>query len=172
MDENNKKSVLLFNGPIPGEKADVFEMQGTFPRIGIASIAAYLKNNDVKVKIIDPFGEDLEKVIGLIKEFNPDIVGIPAFTSEIFAASNTAEIAKNINKNIITIVGGAHASALPERTLEEFKNFDIAGFGEGEKTMFDIVSGKDWSEIEGIAFRKNGKIYKNPPRETIISDIA
>jgi radical SAM superfamily enzyme YgiQ (UPF0313 family) len=168
LEKNIRTTILLFNGPIAGEKKDVFEMQGTFPRIGIASIAAYLKKNGFPVKIIDPFGENIETIIAEIKEFNPSIVGIPAFTSEIFAADYTAGVVKEINKNIITVVGGAHASALPEGTLGQFKNFDIAGFGEGEKTMLDIALGKDLNTIDGIAFRDGDKVRINPPREIIM----
>lgn len=165
-----KKSVLLFNGPVPEQKADIFEMQGTFPRIGIASIAAVLQAAGHQVRVIDPFGETPGTIIQTMKDCNPAVVGIPAFTSEIFAADTTAKLVKDFNPNIITVVGGAHASALPERTLQEFKNFDIAAFCEGENTMLDIVSGKKWSEIKGIAYREGGAVYKNPPRE-IINDL-
>lgn len=161
---NNHKSVLLFNSPIIKEKTDKLEMANMFPRIGIASIAACLKEEKIKVEVFDPSGEPERNIISLIKRFKPDIVGIPAFTSEIYDANETARFIKKNDPKIVIVVGGAHPSALPKRTLEEFYFIDIACFGEGERTMVDLAKDKPLDKILGIAYRSDSEIIINKPQ--------
>jgi anaerobic magnesium-protoporphyrin IX monomethyl ester cyclase len=161
------KKVFLFNSPIIREKIDKLEMGNAFPRIGIALMAAHLKENGIKVKVFDPTGESKKRMISLIKRFNPDIVGIPAFTSEIYDANETARLVKEVNPRVFTVVGGSHASALPKRTLEEFYFFDALIFGEGEETILDIAQGKSLNKILGLAYRVNGQVKVNRARPLI-----
>ncbi|MFQ6062887.1 MAG: hypothetical protein ACE5J9_06900 [Methanosarcinales archaeon] len=48
------KNILLFNSPITLGKKDALEMGNLYPRIGIASIAAYLLEKGIEVSVIDP----------------------------------------------------------------------------------------------------------------------
>lgn len=165
---NNHKFVLLFNSPIIiKEKVDKLEMGNMFPRIGIASIAACLKKEKIKVGVFDPSGESERTIVSFIKKFKPDIVGIPAFTSEIYDANETTRLVKKINQKIVTVVGGAHSSALPKRTLEEFYFIDIVCYGEGERTMVDLAKGKPLDKILGIAYRSGSEIIINKPQSLV-----
>ena len=38
-------------------------------------------------------------------------------------------------------------------------------YGEGEETVYELATGKDWSEINGIVFKRGSQIISNPPRE-------
>ena len=53
-----------------------------------------------------------------------------------------------------------------EEFLEEAKNVDIAVIGEGEYAMLEIAQAfegkKQLSQIQGIAYRQNGKVVVNP----------
>ncbi|MBU3957254.1 B12-binding domain-containing radical SAM protein [Patescibacteria group bacterium] len=162
-----KKKVLLFNSPIIKEKMDRLEMGNTFPRIGISSIAAHLRESGIKIKVFDPIGESSRKITSIVKRFDPDIVGIPAYTSEIYAANETARFIKKINPKIFTIVGGAHPSALPKRTLEEFYFFDAVAFGEGEETALELAQDKPLNRILSLAYKEGDKIKVNKPRPLI-----
>ena len=161
--------VVLFNSPINNEKKDVLEMSGSYPRIGIASIAAYLLKKGIEVNIIDPNAEKLnvEKIKNKISKLNPDIVGFPAFTEEIHNTAYTAKIIKEVNQEITTVIGGPHASAIPIETLQEFDSFDIAVYGEGESTFYDVVLKKNLDHIEGIAFKEGNDIKLNINRSLI-----
>jgi len=46
-----------------------------------------------------------------------------------------ASIVKEVDRNIITVIGGGHPSAYPENVLKENKDIDIVVYGEGEKTF-------------------------------------
>ena len=96
---------------------------------------------------------------------NYDIIA----TSSIFSAqtrmqfeiaSIAAKVSKENGKKILTVSGGVNARALHEHFLSN--GFDIVALGEGERTIVQICeefsSNKpDYSKVERIAFRKNGK---------------
>lgn len=165
-----KPSVLLFNSPIRQKKRDPLEVENLYPRIGIASIAACLQENGIEVHIIDPEAEGLDSngVKGRISKTSPGIVGIPAYTEEVCDAAYTAGLVKEIDPEIVTVIGGPHASAIPSETLEEFRAFDIAVTGEGELTLLDIAMGERLEGIKGIAFRDEN-IVVNEKRPLISS---
>ncbi|MGA9387732.1 MAG: radical SAM protein [Candidatus Bathyarchaeia archaeon] len=164
--------VVLFNSPSIRERKDVLETGNVYPRIGIASLAAYLLENNIKVHIIDPEANHLtpEQIKNRILEIKPSIVGIPAFTEEVHDAAYTASLVKQADSRIVVVVGGPHSSAMPIETLQEFGSFDISVFGEGELTLLDVTSGKDLEEIDGIAYRNSSNIKRNKSRP-MISDL-
>ncbi|MFH1458960.1 MAG: radical SAM protein [Candidatus Omnitrophota bacterium] len=108
--------------------------------INLAYIAAYLKNHKFNVNLWDFEVEKLSKAIleeKLIKN-KIDIVGITAMTPSINNAHNIASIIKNVNSRIPILIGGPHISAIPEQTLKEFLNFDLAVTGEGEIPLLEF----------------------------------
>ncbi len=158
------KKVLLVVPP-KGEKLDVKQIDSQFPRIGSAYIAAYLREKGHEVKILDTIALELDMpcIEEEIKSFKPDFIGLGPFTEEIFQAYSVCEIAKQVDKNITTVLGGPHASAMPKETLEEFSLVDYAIFGEGEETFAKLVNGEDPSGIKGLTYRNNGNITVNEP---------
>ena len=132
--------------------------------INLAYIAAYLKKNGWKVELWDYEVEEFEPA-SFQKRLElacPRVVGITGMTPTINNAHQVASQIKKYNPNIKIIIGGPHSSALPEKTLSEFINFDVVVIGEGEATCNEIcqrVSSKTSLEgIKGIAYRNNGKI--------------
>jgi radical SAM superfamily enzyme YgiQ (UPF0313 family) len=80
---------------------------------------------------------------------------------------------KQAKPEVLTIVGGAHVSALPIPTLREFPAFDIVVSGDGEETLFEIVESKKNSSslknILGISFRIGKQLVKNAERPRILN---
>ena len=140
------------------------EITPIFPPLGLAYIAAVLKKNNIPVKILESNVFDLthEQIKKEIIKYKPDIVGITSTTSLIEEAN---EIALLCDKKIKVVVGGVHASSLPEETLKEVDRFDFLVRGEGEFTMLELVQKKPFEKIKGLSYRKNEKIIHNPPRE-------
>jgi len=146
--------ILLIKPSCTVYKADPTLPSATLP-FGIAYLASYLLSKGEEVMLIDALSEGIENIerfenktkIGLsdeeierrIREFKPDIVGITSmFTSFYLDAHNLASIVKRINPGIKVVLGGAHASILPEPSLKD-KNIDIVVKGEGEITLWNIV---------------------------------
>lgn len=165
------KKVLLIVPPFP-KVIDTKALGGKWPRLGIAYIAAFLRERGVAVGILDCKAEEIdrEQAAARISNFQPDIIGVTAFTEEITEAAELCQAVKKMNRDIITVIGGAHASAIPEQTLAEFKDIDIAVCGEGEEIFWEIAQARDnfdWTKVNGIAFRKDGEIIRNQPQELI-----
>jgi anaerobic magnesium-protoporphyrin IX monomethyl ester cyclase len=176
--------VLLINPPqtfYPGSE----QPAGNLP-IGLMYIAAVLQKAEVEVKILDAFmaanfqkngdaisvGMPFEQIKQEISVRKPDIVGISGpFTCQIENSIKVSNLVKEVNPNICTVTGGPHVTLVPKELLKEAKNVDIAVTGEGEYTMLDIVQvfegKKQLSEVQGIAYRQNGKFAVNMPRPFI-----
>ncbi len=168
------KKVLMVIPPDP-EVKDVKQTGSKWPRVGLAYIASYLRENGVWVEVLDCRAEDAtsKEIEDRITQFEPDVLAVSSFTEEIIESSMICNIAKRVDSSILTVVGGPHASAIPERTLEEFKHIDVAVYGEGEETMLKIVeneSSMDLYQVQGIVHRNNGQIIRNEPRK-LIDDI-
>ncbi len=162
------KKIVFFNTPFSFDKVDRLEMEGYFPRLGLASVASFLLSLGYEVKIVDPIIDVPEEILKKIKKFKPDFIGISSYTNEIFNAAETAYLAKKAVPGVKVVLGGAHASALPQRTLEEFPVFDYLVIGEGEMTTKELVEGKPLSKIKGLAFfDETGKFVLNQPRPLI-----
>jgi len=174
--------VLLINPPqifYLGSEAPA----GNLP-LGLLYIAAVLDKAGYKAEILDAFMTDssFRKIgdiidvgmpCGRIKEEirrrKPDIVGVTnPFTCQVESAIRVANIVKEVDPSILTVVGGPHVTVVPVEFLEEAENVDIAVIGEGEYTMLDIArffeGYKKISEVQGIAYRKDEKVALNSPR--------
>lgn len=157
--------------------------------LGVAYLAAVLEKQNHQVKIIDAQIEEREATkkadgflnIGMswqclerkIKEFSPEIIGISnLFSIQFPNVQRIAALVKKI-KSIPVIVGGAHPSALPKEVLSD-RNIDFVVIGEGEETLRDLLgclqSGKDFSELDGLAYRRDSQIIINP-KTKYISDL-
>jgi len=162
--------VLLVSPPTESAVEKVVGTTG--PPLGLAYLASMVKDEH-DVKIIDSIAEGYARkdVANVIKNFDPDIVGLTATTSMIQDAYEIAKIAKGINENVDIILGGPHATFLPERTMQECPHVDFVVRGEGEHTFKELVdaleNGGDLKNIMGLTFRSGGKVMSNPPRKLI-----
>lgn len=100
--------------------------------LNLGFIASYLQAHDVEVMIIDELSGD--DVMRSLVHYGPDIVGITATTPLIPDAYRIADWCRE--KGIYTVIGGVHATVLPEEALQ---HADIVVKGEGEIAMLDIV---------------------------------
>ena len=83
---------------------------------------------------------------GVLAEFDPDIVGVSIYTCKYQSALNTLEIVRNFNKNIKTLVGGSHVTAIPE-TLITNENIDGVFCGFSDRTIPAWIKKKCPKEI-------------------------
>ncbi|OGS22891.1 MAG: hypothetical protein A2252_07380 [Elusimicrobia bacterium RIFOXYA2_FULL_39_19] len=168
---------ILFIYPIWQKSFYENEISNRWPPLGIAYISSYLKKHNHSVKYLErrdlignrfALSDDVELnelTLKAINETKPDFVGITATTPLITDAYQTARLIKKYNKDTPVIIGGCHPTAEPLRTLQECPEIDIVVIGEGEQTSLDIVSGKPLNQINGIAYRENGKIQTTTKRE-------
>lgn len=143
----------------------------TNPPLGIAQIAACMRQQNLEADILDPTFEGFEYARRELKRRKYDILGLSCFTMNINVSMELAKIAKKANPKVFVLIGGVHPTIIPEDTLKE-KIVDAVAIGEGEITIPEIVKalskGKDLRGVKGVYFKdKNGKIVKNKPRPMI-----
>lgn len=160
--------VALINPPVAGGLQTHREGLG---HLGLAYIAACLLRDGHQVIGLDCKTEPLsDQEIGRrLSDFGPHLVGVTAMTHEVHRAVRVCEIAHQAVPGTLTMVGGPHATALPERALLEFPAIDISVVGEGEETVCEIAQRIDSNStallgIKGIAFRVDGKVVRNLDR--------
>jgi len=162
------QSIFLTSPPTGQGNKDLFPQ----PPLGLALIAAVLEDKYKVLPILDGnFCKNyLDELASVIKSQCPDVVGFTGSTPFASKVMEGAQIVKQTNPNILVIIGGPHATVLPEKTLLKSPFIDIAVCGEGETIIQEIMSGKPLEEIEGIVYRRDGKIVRNVKR-TFITDL-
>jgi len=184
--KNKRMKVLLINPPITVDENDYMD-DGIAPPLGLGYLGAYLIKGGHEVKILDclaagfdnlaqvgnkiRYGLDEKEIIEAIKAFGPDVVGVTSmFTSRRNDAHSIARLVKYINKDMLVVFGGCHASSCSSDVLAD-GNVDAVVRGEGEETMLEIVNniaaGKSIAEIKGAVIRANGSIRINESRPFI-----
>jgi len=165
--------ILLISPPTISAIKNVIGTTG--PPLGLAYLASMVRDEH-NVKIVDSLAEDYtySDVERIIREYDPDVVGITSTTSMMPDAYEVAKIAKMHNENVKVIMGGPHVTFVPKRTFEECPYIDFIIRGEGELTFKELIDalekGKDASKILGLSINLGGKVRDNPPRP-LIKDI-
>ncbi len=168
---DTKIKTLLLNLPI--NINDVSDYNGVLQPVGLSVISSFLKQRDCNVTLYDAFGyhEKRDKIITRIKELKPKIIGVTLMTNHLPQTLPFLKDVKQLFPDVVTVVGGAHPSAAYKNLLQNHKEVDVAVIGEGEYTMLDLIenvqNGKTFDQINGIAWRPNGKVKVNPSREYI-----
>lgn len=177
------KKVLLIDPPFPERPWDINWLT-QFPPKGLMYIAAYLRNNGIKVEVLDTKQMQFEKpsllrrsikeieyfVKSRVKEIKPDIVGITSTTISYIPATKIARAAKEATPKTQVVIGGVHVSFTAGQTLRECPWIDAVVRGEGERPMLELSKGTAFTKIEGLSYRDNGKTIDNPPGQLLKAD--
>lgn len=160
--------ILLINPPYASSEP---------PRIpmGLLYIGAVLEEAGHQVKVLDLLVSKPtpERIRGAIEEFDPSIVGTTSVTMNYPEASAILKFVKEMNPEIITVVGGPHVTFCWEEIGKTENWIDIVVLGEGEKTVWELTAvlenKADLSQVAGIAWRKDGGngFVNNGPRSLI-----
>lgn len=167
------RRILLIRPPDPLQESAL--LSHTRP-MNLAYLAAALRSAGFEVAIADyettPYGSAVLKQ--LLDIFTPAVVGVSAMTPTIASAAMVAGEVKRLCPSIVTVVGGSHASALPEQTLKQFPSFDYVVAGEGEVTLTELClrlrDGGGSRDIAGLAFSENGAVTLTEPR-ALVADL-
>lgn len=140
------------------------------PQIGFAYLAAILINQGLDPEIIDftitPYNQD--QLTDYIIETTPIFVGFYAASAMKDRVIQYLKIIRQKFPQLKILVGGPDAYDHPNYLNA---GADAYCIGEGEKTIIDLVAycqdKLSRSQIKGIAYKENDKIYQTPPRELI-----
>ena len=147
-------------------KSDVFGAESFLP-LGIGYIAAVLEKAGHTVKVLDLTINKVSDgdIVELVQRGKIDLVGFSAVTLTVKRAYHIAAVLKE-KTGVITVMGGPHATAVPEEPL--LNNIDFVVRGEGEVTIVELCDNyKDPGKIKGISFLRGGKYIHNEARPYI-----
>ena len=177
--------ICLINPPLRAPVA--WGIPKIFPPLGLAYIAAVLEEK-CEVSIIDApargykylhqsngkyhLGLEYKEIATDVKRVSPDVIGITVpFTVNVESAFKVASSVKEIDRDIITVLGGPHPSIRPAECLQN-PDVDFVVIGEGEHTMLELVQklekGKNGlHDVRGLAYVRDGRAVFTPPRPVI-----
>ncbi|MEM2919052.1 MAG: radical SAM protein [Candidatus Micrarchaeia archaeon] len=132
----------------------------------IEYIGAAVEKAGYDVELFQQRNQNIDQLVEEILRTNPQIVGVSCYTYKFPDALKLAKNIKSRNPDIITILGGYHATGMP--TNIQYGNFDFFVIGEGEETIVELLENINRPEIvRGIAYLKNGEVKINPRRERL-----
>ena len=143
------------------------------PPLGLAYVAGALEKAGFQVEILDNYmlRKSIEEVKELIGKLNPEIVGITCGSATFRRCVETAQAIRQTLPECKIVVGGWHASYVPDSILE-VPEIDYVVMGEGEQAMIELATAisktarnsieNPGETISGVGYRKNGQIVKNP----------
>lgn len=131
--------------------------------LALEYLGAGLRQDNHDVVIFDARLEsDYEAVL---RSYQPQIVGLTAFTNQLAIVKEMASRIKAINSGIFIIVGGHHATVKPEDF--NVKDIDIVVRGEGVTTLCEILqcleSNKAFDSLLGLGI-PGSEMYLTPSR--------
>ena len=129
-------------------------------RVKYLQAREFSDTNDLGVRIkTDLLGEFRQKVL----EYQPDFLIYSVVEDCFTQALSLMEQIKDLD--IPHLVGGVYPTAAPETCISH-ELINCIGLGEGEHIILDMSEavrcGKDYKRINGIWFKENEKVIKNP----------
>ena len=159
------------------------------PPVGVAYVAAAVREAGYPVCIVDPVGESpfevneipgrpsvlfglsMDKTVQAIPE-GTRYIGVSCIFSQEWPVSKdlTRKIRQAFPQAVI-IAGGEHVTAAPEQSLEECPEIDYAVLGEGEVTVVELIGAledkRDPANVAGLCYKRDGVAVRTPSRQRV-----
>jgi anaerobic magnesium-protoporphyrin IX monomethyl ester cyclase len=173
------KTIVFVHPPLSLEKryGTLAQAGYTEPPFGLCYLAAITREKGMKTSIVDAeaLNLDFPATMEAIMSTSPDYVGITVTTQLVVSAATLATEIKKRKPKIIIMVGGAHITALPRETLQDYPCFDFGVIGEGEQTLTEFLdameTGSDLKQIDGLAIRQPGNTVIITGKRALIKDL-
>lgn len=113
------------------------------PPLGLASIAAVLREHGRDVCILDMVARDLrpQHLAEALDGLSPQVIGISCNMAFVHTtAQQVARALRELFPSARIIFGGSHASFVPDQLMRECPAIDAIVRGEGERTFLKVVN--------------------------------
>ncbi|HIH43973.1 MAG TPA: radical SAM protein [Candidatus Methanoperedenaceae archaeon] len=168
------EKVLLVTPPY---HCGVLESAGTWLPLGMVYVAGSLQRAGYEVTIYDAMSKfhSYRDIRRAISDYSPDVVGTAAYTSSINDAVSVLRTAKQVNPDIVTLIGGVHPTFCWEELLgKDGDAVDYVVRGEGEITTRELLdhvfSGRNPNKVAGIAYH-DGMSARCTAERQLIADL-
>jgi radical SAM superfamily enzyme YgiQ (UPF0313 family) len=158
-----------------------FNIHGYFS-LAIGYLKAYaLKDEIIKdntsMEILDFCVDcnDVMQVLYYFTQMEPDVIGLSTYCWNMRKILKLSELTKHVLPDTKIVLGGPEAGPIAEKYLRENPQLDIIVRGEGEVIFYELLKffvAKDrkLSDIDGISYRKNEKVFSTDDR-VLIEDL-
>lgn len=142
------------------------------PPLGLAYLAGALEAAGVTVEILDLVVQPRTTTTlpDVLNRLQPDLVGVTAVTMTAETAFDILREVKRTAPDILTVMGGPHATFSAAEILGRVPELDLIVRGEGEQTLLEVLDDRDghgWKTIPGLAFRAAGGVCQSPWRRPV-----
>jgi anaerobic magnesium-protoporphyrin IX monomethyl ester cyclase len=137
------------------------------PPLGLAYVAAALRQAGYQVSIKDGFAEQMiwRDLESFLEEERPDVLGLSSMSPVIDTVFKAAHLARPYVSTIV--MGGPHVSVWGQEVFQQCPEIDFGIIGEGEQTMVEfmgaLAAGQRPDAIPGVV----GRGFAGPPRPMI-----
>jgi radical SAM superfamily enzyme YgiQ (UPF0313 family) len=132
--------------------------------LGIMCIGAALRAEGHEVGILDLAVDDIEELDRAVEEV--DLIGMSSSTALYGRACLLLDRIRERRPDLPVVIGGPHATVLPEETLA--RGFDAVAIGEGEHTAVELARALEKDsplfEVPGMVAMSNGEVRHGPAR--------
>jgi len=126
-----------------------------------------------EVRCLDLRLEPQDALEKTLEKFQPDIVASTANTVDVYTVQNLFREVKKMHPQVLTVIGGYHATYRPE----DFNNADtdVIVQGQGEMTFCQLVDryekdGRRFGDIPGLMLPLDGKLVHTGKRPLVPLD--
>ncbi len=142
-------------------RSELGRRNGFYPPLGLEIIASALQPFFDAVDVYD-LRHETGNAVDFLKPDTDLVCFSVNWEREVDAVQ---EQIRSIPPGIPTIVGGRHATEIPETWLADCPNIDILVRGDGEEIIEEIAGGRPLDEVDGISYRVDGRIVHNRVRQ-------
>ena len=106
-----------------------------------------------------------------IEQFQPDVVGISGTVVHSYRMLEVLKKAKELDPGTLTVVGGTHATLMPEDFNKPYVDVIVLGHRvlSFKQVLQNFEQKKSFERIQGLALPKEGKLHYTPVKEPITS---
>ena len=102
----------------------------------------------------------------VLREFEPEMVAVTALTPEVYAARDILQRVKSFSPEIFTVVGGHHATLLPQDFF--VPQVDVVAIGDAERMFGDLVAAvadqRGLEAVPDVVWQDSGGSFVRNPR--------
>lgn len=163
------KKILFVTPPY---HCGVVEVAGRWVPLTFVYLAGAVREADFKPVIYDAMTKrhGAAEIKKTIADIGPDYVATSAITSTLPDALEVLRIAKDINPDIVTIIGGVHPTFLYREVLGN-GYVDYVVRGEGEETIKELLTALKTdgrlAGIKGLAYKEGHRVIASEERPFI-----
>jgi radical SAM superfamily enzyme YgiQ (UPF0313 family) len=145
-----------------------FQNQGN---LGLGYLTSVLRQYGYPVHVVD-IEQEPQKILEIAQEIDPIVIGFSLiFQFFIDRYAMLLYLLRTHGINCHFTMGGHFPSLSYQHTLQLVPELDSVVRFEGETTLLELAdaisTGKDWHDIQGIAYRQDGQVIATPARPLV-----